>query len=229
MFESIIQSIGIKPYYSDDAVVIYNADCREVLPLLPDKSIDLALTDPPYGIGEARGKNKARGHKNIGAKDYGYANWDDKPIDMPTINSILKKAKHSIIFGGNYYALPPSPCWLVWDKDNSGDFADCELLWTNFKKAVRKYLWRWNGMLQQPLSPKEYRWHPTQKPQGLVSLIIADWSDVKDLILDPFLGSGTTAYCAKKLGRKCIGIELSEKYCDIAAKRCSQTVMPLNC
>jgi len=114
---------------------------------------------------------------------------------------------------------------LVWDKDNHGnDFADCELAWTNFKTAVRKYEWRWNGMLQQPNNPKDYRLHPTQKPSGLFSLIIADYSEKGQTILDPFLGSGTTAYCAKKLNRHCIGIEIEEKYCEIAAKRCSQQV-----
>lgn len=224
---SELEAKGIKPYYKDDAVFIIHSDCRLVLPLLPDKSIDLVLTDPPYGIGEAKGKNRSRGKMAI-SKDYGVSEWDDKPIDQVLINQIIHKGKHSIIFGGNFYCLPPSSCWLVWDKDNGDtDFADCELAWTNFDTAVRKYLWRWNGMLQEPNNPKDFRCHPTQKPTGLFSAILADYSKVQDLILDPFLGSGTTAYCAKKLGRKCIGIEIEEKYCEISAKRCSQSVMRL--
>ncbi len=222
----IISQINIKPYYQDNSVVIYHADCREVLPLIPDKSIGLVLTDPPYGIGEARGKNKSRGQL-AQPKDYGVSTWDDQPIDQWLMNQVIFKGKHSIVFGGNYYCFPPSPCWIVWDKDNSGDFADCELAWTNFDTAVRKYLWRWNGMLQEPHTPKDYRWHPTQKPAGLFSAILSDYSNDGELILDPFLGSGTTAYCAKKLGRLCIGIEIEEKYCEIAAKRCSQGVMPI--
>jgi site-specific DNA-methyltransferase (adenine-specific) len=207
-------------YYSDDAVYIINADCRDVLPLIPDKSIDLVLTDPPYGIGEAHGRNKSRGKIAV-SKDYGIAVWDDKPIDQVVINQIIFKAENSIIFGGNYYCLPPSPCWLVWDKDNgTNDFADCELAWTNFTSAVRKYLWRWNGMLQQAGCPKEIRYHPTQKPVGLFKAILSDYSKPSDMIFDPFLGSGTTAVAAKILGRKCIGIEISEKYCEIAALRC---------
>ena len=222
-----LKAKGIKSYYEDDSVIIINDDCRNVLPLLDDHSIDLVLTDPPYGIGEARGKNRSRGKLAVN-KDYGIDQWDNKPIDQVLINQVIFKAKHSIIFGGNYYCSPPSPCWLVWDKENGAtDFADCELAWTNFDTAVRKYLWRWNGMLQEPNSPKDYRYHPTQKPSGLFSLILADYSDEGNLILDPFLGSGTTSYCAKKLGRKCIGIEIEEKYCEIAAKRCSQGVFKL--
>src|SRR4030042_1365707 len=227
-FNDIIDAIPQKPYYLDReySQAIYCGDCREVLPHIPDKSIDLVLTDPPYGIGEARGKNKSREHL-AQPKDYGFDTWDDKPIDQILIDQVILKAGHTIIFGGNFYYLPPSKCWLVWDKDNTGDFADCELAWTNFSTAVRKYLWRWNGMLQQPNHPKDYRYHPTQKPSGLFSLILADYSSENDLILDPFLGSGTTLVCAKKLGRKGIGIELEEKYCQIAKNRLSQSVMRL--
>lgn len=215
----------MKAYYQDKWVTIYHGDCREILPQL-DVKVDLVLTDPPYGIGEAAGKNKSR-WQLAQPKDYGIASWDSKPVPQGLIDYIRDTARHSIIFGGNYYQLPPSPCWLVWDKDNSGDFADCELAWTNFDSAVHKYLWRWNGMLQEPANPKEYRCHPTQKPSGLFSLILADYSEPGQLILDPFLGSGTTCFCAKKLNRYSIGIEIEEKYCEIAARRCCQEVMEL--
>ena len=219
------EAYGItKPYYSDDAVCIVHGDCRDILPLIPDKSIDLVLTDPPYGIGEAHGKNLSRGNL-APPKRYDIEEWDDSPIPQELIDIIITSARHCIIFGGNYYYLPPSPCWIVWDKDNgNSDFADCELAWTNFDTAVRKYLWRWQGMLQEPNNPKDIRCHPTQKPSGLLSLILADYSGNNDIILDPFLGNGTTAFCAKKLNRKCIGIEIEEKYCEIAAIRCSQQV-----
>jgi len=214
-----------KPYYSDDAVVIYNCDCRDVLPSLP--KVDLVLTDPPYGIGEAAGKNYSRGNW-APPKRYEIKDWDDKPITQELLDMVIHSARHSIIFGGNYYQVPASSCWLVWDKVNGdSDFADCELAWTNFKTAVRKYEWKWQGMLQQAGTPKDIRSHPTQKPSGLFSLILANYSKEGDLILDPFLGSGTTLVCAKKLGRKAIGIEIEEKYCHIAATRCSQSVMRL--
>jgi len=215
----------VRPYYQDEWVTIYHGDCREILPELP--MVDLVLTDPPYGRDEVR-NNPSRGKLAV-SKDYGLGEWDKEPADKVLLDMVIAKAKYSIIFGGNYFGLPPSSCWLVWDKDNQGnDFADCELAWTNFDTAVRKYLWRWNGMLQQPNHPKDCRYHPTQKPSGLFSLILADYSDIGNLILDPFLGSGTTAYCAKKLNRKCIGIEISEEYCHIAATRCSQMVLDLS-
>jgi DNA modification methylase len=212
----------IKPYFQDEWATIYYADCRDILPELP--KVDLVLTDPPYGINIAK-NGKIGGKKCANVKNYGIQEWDKKPIDDELIKMVIEKANHSIIFGGNYYLFNPSSCWIVWDKDNTANFADCELAWTNYDTAVRKYLWRWNGMLQQDMTNKEYRYHPTQKPLGLFNLILSDYSKETDLILDPFMGSGTTLVAAKKLGRHSIGIEISEKYCEIAVKRLQQTVM----
>src|SRR3990172_10837083 len=174
-----------KPYYADDAVAIVHGDCREILPLIPDKSIDLVLTDPPYGIGEAHGKNLSRGNW-AAPKNYGISEWDDKPVDQSLIDLMITKGNNSIIFGGNYYDLPPTPCWVVWDKENGdSDFADCELAWASFKSAVRIFRFRWQGMLQGNMKDKDYRYHPTQKPSALFSWIIAKYSIEADLILDP--------------------------------------------
>ena len=209
----------LKPYYEESGIVIYHGDCREILPHLP--KVDLVLTDPPYGIGEANGKNKSRG-KLAAAKDYGVASWDDAPPPSWLMSWIRETSTLQIIFGGNYFALPPSPCWLVWDKENeANDFADCELAWTNLPKAVRKFKWRWNGMLQEDMSKKETRHHPTQKPLPLMKWCIAQAGDVKT-ILDPFMGSGTTLLAARAMGASCIGIEREEKYCTIAAERLRQ-------
>lgn len=192
----------------------------EILPTL-DK-VDLVLTDPPYGIGEAKGKNKSRGKLAI-SKDYGVANWDNQPISQDLFDYIQCFAKNCIIFGGNYYKVLPSSCWLVWDKQNGKtDFADCELAWTNLNKAVRKFTWKWQGMLQQNMGQhKEHRFHPTQKPVALMKWCI-DIAGDPQTVLDPFMGSGTTLRAAKDLGRKAIGIEIEEKYCEIAAKRLEQ-------
>ena len=118
-----------------EGVTLYQGDCREILPTLG--RFDAVVTDPPYGIGEAAGANKSRGNLAV-AKDYGVASWDDKTSDE-AVSLAISKADSSIIFGGNYYQLCPTSCWLVWDKLNGdNDFADCELAWTNLKKAVRR-------------------------------------------------------------------------------------------
>lgn len=218
------------PYYQDESYTIYNCDCRDILPLL--EPVDLVLTDPPYGLKEAAGKNKSRGQLAL-PKDYGCDHWDDKPIDEDLLLLTLGIGKSNIIFGGNYYShiLTTNACWLVWDKDNSGDFADCELAWTNLPGAVRKIKYRWNGMLQQNMKDKDQRFHPTQKPISLMTWCICQ-ADIKrkenhETILDPFMGSGTTLVAAKNLGRKAIGIEIEEKYCATAVKRLAQEVLPL--
>lgn len=213
-----------KPYYEQDGITIYHGDCSVVLPTLAP--LDLLVTDPPYGIGEARGKNKSRSNAAV-AKDYGVAEWDNKPVPSWLLQQAIEKARRAIVWGGNFYHLAPSSCWLVWDKDNSGDFADCELAWTNFDKAVRRIQWRWNGMLQQDMANKETREHPTQKPEAVMLWAIQQAPMGSDVILDPFMGSGTTLVAAKRLGRRAIGIEIDERYCEIAAKRLAQGALPL--
>lgn len=216
----------IEPYYDLDGITIYNADCREVLPQLAP--VDLVLTDPPYGIGEARGKNKSRSKMAV-SRDYGVAAWDDAPPDDEVFALIQGMSRHQIIFGGNFFPLPPSSCWLVWDKDNgASDFADCELAWTNLPIAVRRIRWRWAGMLQEVMGPaKEERYHPTQKPLAVMRWALSIAPDDCATVLDPFMGSGTTLRAAKDLGRRAIGIELEERYCEIAVKRLAQGVLPL--
>lgn len=113
-----------KPYFQDKSCTLYLGDAREILPYL--ERVDLCLTDPPYGIGEARGKNKSRGKLAI-AQDFGISGWDDQPPARWLFDWLMEISRYQIIFGGNYFGLPPSSCWLVWDKDNGlSDFADCE-------------------------------------------------------------------------------------------------------
>jgi site-specific DNA-methyltransferase (adenine-specific) len=200
---------------------IINADCMDILKELPDKYIDLVLTDPPYGIGEAAGKNKSRSNLAV-AKDYGNKDWDCKIPDKEVFDEIFRVSKNQIIFGGNYFVeyLTNSSCWLVWDKNNgTNDFADCELAWTSFKSAVRKYLWTWNGMLQQDMKNKDIRIHPTQKPLRLFEMILRDYSNENDLILDCFSGSGTTAIACHNLKRRFICIEKDKDYYEASLER----------
>jgi DNA modification methylase len=215
----------IEPYYKQDGIEIYNADCRDVLPQL--ETFDLLLTDPPYGIGADNRKQILSRGKLAKPRDYGESNWDTKPADKGLITTIIKHSTDSIIWGGNYFELIPSSCWFVWDKDNgSNDFADCELAWTNFKKAVRKFKWRWNGMIQERGGDKkENRVHPTQKPLPLMQWCIKQAGDGINTIFDPFMGSGTTLVAAKLEGKQAVGIELDESYCESAAKRLEQGVL----
>jgi DNA modification methylase len=133
------------------------------------------------------------------------------------------RCRWQIIFGGNYFTLPPSSCWLVWDKDNGeNDFADCELAWTNLSKAVRRLTFRWQGMLQEPGAKREFREHPTQKPEPVMSWGRGQAPQDSKTVFDPFAGSGTTLAAAKRLGLKALGVEAHEPYCEIAANRLRQ-------
>lgn len=206
---------------------IYNADCLDILRELPDKSIDLVLTDPPYGINVYNSVYKNRGEyrsKNSKARNRNYkpCEWDKDIPCKDIFEHIFRVSKHQIIFGGNYFIeyLHNSPCWLVWDKNNgTNDFADCELAWTNFKSAVRKYLWTWNGMLQHDMKNKDVRIHPTQKPLKLFEMILNDYSNENDLILDCFSGSGTTAIACHNLNRRFICIEKDIDYYNASVER----------
>ena len=197
--------------------------------------VDLVLTDPPYGIGEAAGKNRSRtkpfgsrkDNKNtrgteIKATDYGYREWDNKCIDNDDLLMLLSCGEYACCFGGNYYLIAPSSCWLVWDKVNGkSDFADCELAWTNYRGAVRMIKHQWNGMLRKYREP---RYHPTQKPLDVIKWAM-QLAPKYNSIVDPFMGSGTTLVAAKQLNRKAIGIEIEEKYCEIAVRRLAQEVL----
>lgn len=205
---------------------IIHGDCLEVLRTMPDASVDAVVTDPPYGI-KADRKQGARANKQHGAawaasKDYGATAWDDDRPSREAFGQMLRVGRHAVIFGGNYFTdrLPPSPSWIVWDKDNgANNYADFELAWTSHKRAARKVRWRWHGMLQEPGHPKDVRQHPTQKPLGLMLWVIEHYTEPGDLVVDPYCGSGTTGVACVQLGRRFIGIEREAAYVEIARKR----------
>jgi site-specific DNA-methyltransferase (adenine-specific) len=202
-------------------------NCLEVMREYPDNAFDLCLTDPPYGIGEAAGKNKSRGKLAV-SKDFGNLSWDDAIPSREYFDEIRRISKNQIIFGGNYFVeyLSNSSCWLVWDKDNGmSDFADCELAWTSFKSAVRYYRYRWNGMLQEDMKNKETRVHPTQKPLSLMRWCLENYSKPGDSVIDPFMGSGTTLRACKDMGRPSVGIDITPEYIEIAKQRLGQEVL----
>lgn len=191
-----------------------------MLPSLVLPPSTLLLTDPPYGIGESNEKNLSRGNL-ARPTDYGAYEWDAEPIEQMFIDSLCSLTRWQIIWGGNFYTMPAASCWLVWDKLNTGDFADCELAWTNLPKAVRIIRHMWNGMLRVNNEP---RYHPTQKPLAVISWALQQVPEPQ-MIFDPFAGSGTTAVAAKRRGLPCICVEMAEHHCEIAALRLQQETL----
>lgn len=210
-------------------IKLHCGDCLSILRAMGTNSVDVLVTDPPYGISADR-KQGNRANRRHGAalapsKDYGLSNWDASRPSADVFAEMLRVAKHAVIFGGNYFAdlLPPSSGWIVWDKDNgANNYADFELAWTSRQKAARKIKWRWHGMLQEPGHPKDKRVHPTQKPLGLMRWVIQNYSQPNDLILDPFTGSGTTGVACALEGRNFIGIERDANYFKIAKQRIAE-------
>ena len=224
---------GIRMKWPEDFVnKLICDDCLNIMKQIPDKAIDLIITDPPYGIGESNEKNLSRG---IAGKlgtypttDFGHYDWDKKRISDDYIKTILRVSKNQIIFGGHFYAtlLPVSSGWIVWDKDNGNNpFSDCELAWTSYKKGIRKFKWRWNGMLQEDMANKEKRVHPTQKPLALMKWIINKYSKNNDFIFDPFFGSGPTLVAAKQLGHLYSGVDINPNYKEIAENLLAQGML----
>jgi site-specific DNA-methyltransferase (adenine-specific) len=205
-----------------DGVTLYLGDCREILPELPPCAA--VISDPPYGINFAH----SGGGKGIAGGKYRTAFGgehivgDDEPFDP---RPFLDLAPRLILWGGNHFAnrLPASPAWFVWDKrvksEHSNSFADCEIAWTNLGTAARMFRHHWDGMMRD--SEKGIaRDHPTQKPIALMRWCIEKAGiEIGRTILDPFMGSGTTGVAAVSLGRKFIGVEIEEKYFDIARRR----------
>jgi site-specific DNA-methyltransferase (adenine-specific) len=210
---------SVKPYYRDNAVTIYHGDCREIVPQLG--KFDLLLTDPPYGINAARHRKcQKNGWRDYGSKEE--SAWDNKPASTEDLLAFSSACRFSTVWGGNYFALPPRMGWFVWDKGQRDfDLADCELAWTSENRAARIIeLSRAEATFSEP------RQHPTQKPVRLMIWCISKFDEAQT-ILDPFMGSGTTLRAAKDLGRKAVGIEIEERYCEIAAKRMAQEVLAL--
>ena len=185
---------------------------------IPDGSVGLELTDPPYGIGRDKGSagfGVSRGKKYSG-------DWDKHTPSKEYFDEIMRVSKNAIIFGANYFSdkLPPSKGWIAWDKKCDiafkNPFADCELIYTTYNKVCKKYGFRQQGFITDS---KDKRVHPTQKPTELLEMILNDYAGNEITVLDPFMGSGSTGVACINTGRNFIGIELDEGYFDIAQKR----------
>lgn len=206
--------------FCDGRIVMINADCQAVMAEIKDREIDLVLTDPPYGIGIDGGIGGGVLAKKSHFEKMG---WDKSSPQKMIFDKIFTISKNQIIFGANHFIskIPfDSSCWIVWDKDNGeNDFADCELAYSSFKTAVRKFKWRWQGMLQQNMANKDEKIHPTQKPVALMSWCLNNYSKENDLIFDAFAGSFTTAIACIRTKRRFIGCELNETYFEKAVER----------
>ena len=213
-------------------------DVKKLLSYNRGGSPVMCLTDPPYGISIVNGKEiseevggggvtkfgKVGGGLIVDAKTYREVKGDDT-TDTARLNyEIVKElTDNQIIFGGNYFTdfLYPSSCWIVWDKEINGNFADAELAWTSFHKAVKLYKHLWNGMSREGSRDLEgkTRVHPTQKPVGMLSKIIQDFARAGEVILDCFGGSGSTLIACEHTGRSCFMIEYEPYYIDVIIER----------
>lgn len=211
-----------------------STDVNVIDRLMDGVKAKLLLTDPPYGIDVVKGNklcgDKPFGKGKVGADNIVKANEYAPIIGDETTDTArasydvaLTCTENQIIFGGNYFTdfLPPSRCWVVWDKQNTGNFADAELAWTSFDKGVKLYHFLWNGLFREGSREVEgkTRVHPTQKPVGMLADILKDFSSENDSILDLFGGSGSTLIACEQTGRKCYMVELSETYADVIIQR----------
>ena len=204
-------------------IKLYNADCMEVMKTFKDKQFSLAIVDPPYGIGEDGSKNHSRG-KMATSKNYkAYSGNDKEPPSADYFKELFRISKNQIVWGANHYIsrLPfDSSCWIVWDKDNGAtDFADCELAYTSFNTAVRKFKWRWQGMLQQNMKNKQERIHPNEKPVQLYKWLLQNYAKEGDTILDTHFGSLSIGIACHDMKFDLTAIELDEDYYEQAKQR----------
>lgn len=210
----------MRPYYEQDGVTIFHGDCMDVLPTL--SGVEALVSDPPYGMRwDGRISSGPNSNSVSDARSWSYGltvAGDNIPFNPTPWISYA----HAILWGSNHFASSlPLGTTLLWVKRNDDAFgsflSDAEVAWMKGGHGV--YCWR-----DVSYKRAEERWHPTQKPESLMTWCVRKTTG---LILDPFMGSGTTLVAAKRLGRKAIGIELEEKYCEIAAKRLQQGALPL--
>jgi site-specific DNA-methyltransferase (adenine-specific) len=234
-------AIGFIPCYRLPFLSLFHADCMEIMKQYPDKYFDLAIVDPPYGIGADKAQNnaamqriKAEGKSKAGRgwKLYADTDWDN---EIPTIEyweQLFRVSKNQIVWGGNYFTeyLPPSMGWIMWDKGQR-DFslADGELAWTSFNKALRIFEMS-RGKALAKNNEQGGRFHPTQKPEMLYSWILHNYAKQGDLILDTHFGSGSIALAVDKANRldkmnlHLTACEIDKEYIDKAIKRISESI-----
>lgn len=220
---------------------LYNEDCMVGMKAFPDGYFDLAIVDPPYGIGcmtmsyTKSGAIRTHGHSAATRRDYRkQSEWDVKP-SKEYFDELFRVSKKQIIWGGNYFTdeLPPSKSFVVWDKrvidSMKNDFADCEYAWLSPKCGVaRIFRYVWNGMIQGNMKDKEDRFHPTQKPVPLYLWLLNNYAKSGDKILDTHAGSGSCLIACQRMGFDCWGFEIDKEYFDKAKNRLMQEKNQIN-
>lgn len=211
----------------------FNMDCMEAMREMPDKCFDLAIVDPPYGIDAANllgGEKRKSGNGAAMKTAFAKKDWDKNTPDSSYFEQLFRVSKNQIVWGANYYPqfLPPSMGWIVWDKDNgTTKFSDCELAFSSFDVALRKWKYTWNGMIQGNMKNKESRIHPTQKPVKLYKWLLKNYAKEGDRILDTHLGSGSSRIAAHDMGFEFVGYELDADYFAAQEARFAQHISQL--
>ena len=190
-------------------IKLYHGDCMDLLKQTPDKYYDLALVDPPYGLGNSvvnSGGRFARYQNKNG-------NWDNAIPDDAYFNELFRVSKNQIIWGGNYFNLSPTKCFLIWDKQQPQgvSFASCEFAWTSFSSVAKTFYFRPQG--------QEERFHPTQKPVALYTWLLNNYAKKGDKILDTHVGSASSLISCHRLGFEYVGFELDKDYYNLAVER----------
>ena len=215
---------------------VHLIDNMEFMKGVPDKYYELAIVDPPYGIGASADSRVGGSYtvnlggikKKVAAKAYIPKDWDFQKPTFKYWDELKRVSKNQIVWGGNYFAsnLRDTPCWIVWNKCNGeNNNADCELAWTSFNTAVRMFNWKWNGMLQQNMKNKEERIHPTQKPVALYKWLLQKYAKPGDKIFDSHVGSGSIRIACHDMGFDFEGCEIDKDYWEAQEERYNQHIM----
>jgi site-specific DNA-methyltransferase (adenine-specific) len=199
---------------------VFNIDCNIFMAACKDKQFNLAIVDPPYGIDIAK-SGQVGGKKCAKVSQYSKSKWDNSIPSAEYFNELFRISKNQIIWGGNYMIeyLYNTPCFIIWDKNNTGNFADAELAWTSFDSPVRIFKFTWNGMIQENMKDKETRIHPTQKPIQLYKWLLKNYAKPGDTIFDSHMGSQSSRIACYDGGFDFVGCELDKDYFDAGNKR----------
>lgn len=208
-----------------DKIEITNEDNMLLMARYPDNYFDLAIVDPPYGINIQK-MNYTQNTKGGVAKRKDYSsvgNWDSETPSKEYFNQLFRVSKNQIIWGGNYFELPLTKSWIIWDKKTedkySNDFADCEMAWNSFEKPAKIVRYLWSGMLQPNMKEKQKRIHPTEKPYQLYKWLLDKYAKQGDKILDTHLGSGSIAIACHDYGFELTACELDSEYYEKSLQR----------